>query len=335
MEYRKIIGFGKSSFVVSLPKDWVTRNNLKKGSAISISEENESIVISPTPVKNSKEAESTKIIDTKSKSNKFLQRELISSYISGYDTIIIKGDDLKSRRKAINEVFRNLVALEIIKQDEESIIAKDFLDINDINLHELMRKIDNNLRSMIIEFVEMVDLKIKSKITAEQKRDLLRLMGERDDSINKLTFLSFRSIKDMLMNPSKTRESMIELFQAWTTVLYIERAGDEIKRIYRNLLESEQNTKELSELKSMFEDAGELYKGVMKIFYENEKSVKKGKNYELAERCRLFQKKCKVRIQKGNGTSKHMIPAYEKLINFTSYLEEILRLTYDFLWTIK
>lgn len=331
MEYRKIIGFGKSSFVVSLPKDWITRNKLKKGSSISISEENESIIISPTPMKSSKEMEKTKTIDTKGKSNKFLQRELISSYISGYDTIVIKGDDLKNRRRAINDVFRNLVALEIIKQDEISIVAKDFLDINDINLQELMRKIDNNLRSMIIEFEEMLDVKSKEKITQDQKRELLKIINERDDSINKLSFLCFRSIKDMLMNPSKTRESMIELFQAWTTVLYIERAGDEIKRMYRAILENEYSGKELSDLRKMLDDAASIYKSVMKIFYNSEKSLKVAGNYELAEKCRLFQKKCKARIQEGASAHKDIIPAYEKLINFTSYMEEILRLTYDFL----
>ncbi len=34
MEYRKLISFGKSSFVVSLPKSWVTQNKMKKGDLV-------------------------------------------------------------------------------------------------------------------------------------------------------------------------------------------------------------------------------------------------------------------------------------------------------------
>ncbi len=38
MEYRKLISFGKNSFVISLPKAWVRHSKLKKGDLIYVEE---------------------------------------------------------------------------------------------------------------------------------------------------------------------------------------------------------------------------------------------------------------------------------------------------------
>ena len=45
MEYRKLISFGKSSFVVSLPKSWIKQNKLKKGDLIHFEDEGNNLVI--------------------------------------------------------------------------------------------------------------------------------------------------------------------------------------------------------------------------------------------------------------------------------------------------
>jgi phosphate uptake regulator len=34
VEFRRLIGFGKSSFVVSLPKNWIEKNKLVKGDLV-------------------------------------------------------------------------------------------------------------------------------------------------------------------------------------------------------------------------------------------------------------------------------------------------------------
>ena len=37
-EFRKLMAFGNSSFVVSVPKDWVVKNRLKKGDVLIVDE---------------------------------------------------------------------------------------------------------------------------------------------------------------------------------------------------------------------------------------------------------------------------------------------------------
>ena len=46
MEFRKLIAFGKTSFVMSIPKAWVVKNNLKKGDLLSLEEDKDHLIIS-------------------------------------------------------------------------------------------------------------------------------------------------------------------------------------------------------------------------------------------------------------------------------------------------
>ena len=46
MEYRKLISFGKSSYVVSLPKSWVVQNKLKKGDLLYFDEKEKDLILS-------------------------------------------------------------------------------------------------------------------------------------------------------------------------------------------------------------------------------------------------------------------------------------------------
>ena len=47
IESRKLIPFGKFSYVVSLPKKWVIKNKLSKGSDIFLKEETDGIMLTP------------------------------------------------------------------------------------------------------------------------------------------------------------------------------------------------------------------------------------------------------------------------------------------------
>ena len=52
MEQRKIMSLGKSSLVVSLPKEWMQINDLKKGDAVSFNiQRDRSLVVYPSTLK--------------------------------------------------------------------------------------------------------------------------------------------------------------------------------------------------------------------------------------------------------------------------------------------
>ena len=52
MEFRKLISFGKSSYVVSLPKAWVVQQKLKKGDLIAVDEAGPKLILSKNKLLN-------------------------------------------------------------------------------------------------------------------------------------------------------------------------------------------------------------------------------------------------------------------------------------------
>ncbi len=314
MEYRKIIGFGKSSFVVSVPKDWMKNNNLKKGSSVKIVEEKENLIISPMRDFDSKTNEKSKSLNFESE--KQLQRELISCYIEGYDNITIKGKNLDKKQNIINKMFENLIALEIVEYNNNKVVAKDYLNLEDISLKNIIAKIDNNVKSMFL------DLK---NINEKNVKELIFLSEDRDKSINKLSFLGFRVIRKLLNFPSKNNVSILDLFKTWSLLVQLEKIGDELKRIYRmyddkRFLENVEDNF-VNELYSLYEDS-------LKIFYNDNKQSFRKKNLEVNDNIRKLRRKVKNKLLKEEDSKKAQF--YEKIINVSSYLEEILRLSFDF-----
>ena len=61
MEFRKLIEFGKSSYVISVPRQWVRENGLKKGDIISLEETGGGLIILPKSKETPAEKKSIKI----------------------------------------------------------------------------------------------------------------------------------------------------------------------------------------------------------------------------------------------------------------------------------
>ena len=93
MEYRKLISFGKNSFVISLPKSWVRQNNLQKGVLIYVEEQENNLLLSLGSKQET--VEKVKEIPADGKSVRRLKREIISAYIKDYKTIVLFGEELK------------------------------------------------------------------------------------------------------------------------------------------------------------------------------------------------------------------------------------------------
>src|SRR3989338_2184617 len=147
MDFRKLIGFGKNSFVISLPKAWVQKNKLKKGDPIYIEENDGDIRLYPSSMEEGDAKETT--IDVDGKSIKEIKRELVPAYINNFTTITLTGKELKKRAKQIRNIIQDLVALEIIEETSEKVIAKSFLNVKDLSIKDLIRKMDIITRAMI------------------------------------------------------------------------------------------------------------------------------------------------------------------------------------------
>ncbi len=271
MEYRKLIKFGNSSHVVSLPKAWTEKNNLKKGDTIYL-EENGNNELILTKEKNNIKIPFKKItIDITRKDNKPIQREIVSAYVGNYRQIIIIGDNLNERADFIRETLHNFIALEIIEQTNDRIVAKDFLNISKIDASGLIKRIDIIIRSMIF------DVKNCSN-NCSICDDLLR----RDKDVNRLVFLIYRLCKYYMAYPhvlAHKKETINFYLKVWSIAENMEKIGDEIKRIAK-LICNEPVEKELEgRLINLLNDIERFYSNALKAYY----------NYDVQLACALDQ----------------------------------------------
>ncbi|MBS3139253.1 phosphate uptake regulator PhoU, partial [Candidatus Woesearchaeota archaeon] len=176
MEYRKLISFGKSSFVISLPKTWVNGNKLKKGDTVFLDERNADLLLSPKEV-NLEEEQKEITIEVDGKPVRRIQREIITAYVMHYKTIILVGNEIKDKAKDLQEFIQNLVALEIMEQTSRKIVAKDFLNMNDLSTDNIIRKMDIVTRAMLEDCKNMFT------------DDVYENINHRDNDVNRLRFL--------------------------------------------------------------------------------------------------------------------------------------------------
>ncbi len=260
LEYRKLISFGKNSFVISLPKSWVRQNNLQKGALIYVDERENNLVLS---IGNRQETqERVKEIPVDGKSIRRLKREIISSYIKDYKVITLFGDELKDKAKEIQDTIQNLMALEVMEQTSKKIVARDFLDMNNISLINLIRKIDVIIRAMVEDCEKMF------------LEDDYESISHRDNDINRLTFLVFRVVEFGLNNSSfmykKHNLTSQKLLTYWWGVFHLESIGDDVKRISRHMRNIALDAKQKERFLKLFAFAKESYLKVLKGFYSED-----------------------------------------------------------------
>ena len=158
MEYRKLIKFGNSSHVISLPKTWLDKQGIKKGDIIYFEEnENGDIIISSKEYKDTDEGKNLKI-DIDGLTNKEIQLEIVSGYIKEFRKIILTGKEIKTKATEIRKILHELIGIEIIEQTKSKIIAKDFLNICEIRLEDLRKRL--NMPHKLSEVIKEEDFQL-------------------------------------------------------------------------------------------------------------------------------------------------------------------------------
>lgn len=259
LEYRKLIKFGNSSHVISIPNKWLKKNRLNKGDVLFLEENgNNEIIITSNNDTNKTEKFSSIVIDTKNKSMLDIKRLIISYYINDYRIIKIVGPNVEKYLKYVRDILNNLVAIEIIEQSKNRIVAQDFLKIRDTSFEKIIRRIDTIIRSIFID------------INFETKEDNYESIVLRDSDINKLVYMGFRVIKRALKDPSVIKDlnaTPLQLLDYWLILLKLEKIGDSLKRISRYLRSFDTNKKQVQEIKILFSNVISSYNSIMKAYY--------------------------------------------------------------------
>jgi len=210
MEERKLIRLGNSSFAIALPKDWIIKSGLKKGDKVFlIPNSNGEILLSSKPQKTRGDNKIT--IETNNLTKYSLKKEMVSAYIKGYDELQFIGKNNRDLRNEIKKIENNLIGFEIVDNNENQVIIKDFFSLEEIDIINFIRRMDNNIRELFDIILGALEPGKLSKKEFEEIKNI-------DKDINKFYLLLSRIMFKGLDNPSILSSLKLEaneLFNIW------------------------------------------------------------------------------------------------------------------------
>lgn len=251
METRKIQTTGGSSYIVTLPKTWITAHGLKKNDLVEISEQKDgSVIIFPSedrPVKN----DSKVIYVDGIKEGEFLFRLLLGAYVAGYGMIELRGSSLPGEIIDVVERFVQVaIGVEIIEEDSEHMVIKDLADPSEMRMNKSMGRMNSLVTAMLTDVfnaIETSDLnKLKAVISRDREVDRLEWMVSRQTNM----FQSDANIAKKMDHTS----NKVSLYH--TLCRIIERIGDHAVTVAENASSLVDSGDMSDELREAFCDAG-------------------------------------------------------------------------------
>ncbi len=301
METRKLISFGKNSYIISLPKEWLKLNNLKKGDLIYLDFDKTNLRLLPAEKK--EKYESKKItLETTNKTLFRIKDEIISAYLMSYNLIELIGDNIPDNITDIKSIIRDLSGLEIMEISSKRVVAHDILNVEDVNLTNIIRRIDMIVRSMLMDTFDAINTRKGDDIIA------------RDSDVNRLVFLSFRVLAKAIDEPQFARKlniSMKDLFLYKRLLTGLESIADQVKRIARidKSIHLNENTKK--DFKIIFENIQHLYLELMKSFYTQNRDLA----FLIISECKIRNADCDKFLEKNPHINFVHTISYLKILN--------------------
>jgi len=230
MEIRRVQMTGGSSYVITLPKDWVEAAHIKKNDPLGIIVQPDGTLLitkntTGDQIQRIKNLEIETGIDPD-----FFLRLLIGIYIAGYSAIHVTTKDRMTGtiRMKLREFSNMVIGPEFIEETDSSVLIKDLLN-------PLEMPIQNSLKRMFVIVKGMHIDAIDGFIAHDS--DLLVDVIERDNDVDRLFWLIARQTNMIMHNVHLSRKMNVnvsEMLPHFQVARIIERVGDHSVRIAKN-----------------------------------------------------------------------------------------------------
>ena len=231
MENRKIMALGKSSLVISLPKDWLKINNVSRGDIVSLETLRDlSLVVHPTMKTGEREKRKIVVIEPHEEEDT-ITRIVIGCYLNGYSTIQLTSKKIFTTRqqRAIRDVVKSLY-LRIIESHASEVILQTLMD-------ESMASVEQGLDRMHLITLSMC----KDILVAMETWDsaLAGSVLSLEDDVDQFMFYLIRLIRCAAITPSLAGNlglDILDCLDYQNLVDRIERVADHTTNIAQHLV---------------------------------------------------------------------------------------------------
>lgn len=275
---RKMQLSGGSTYIISLPKNWIEDLKIKVGENVMIvKNSNNSLTLFPRE-KNEQKKKSTAVIPSSQKdSGEFIKRKIIAAYLAGYKTIKIKTKGMRipsEHSKSVRDLVRSaMIGTEIVESSSESIIIQVLTRLPELSF-------DTALKRMYLMASNMV----KESIEALEKTDTIHAdeISNMDDEVDRFSLYMRRNLVLAVGNESVLQDMGLrkpsDCLGYRTVVSRIERIADHASLIAKRIkfIEDEIEPKITSKIKILSEKSLEVFEESITAMQEHD--------FEKAER---------------------------------------------------
>jgi phosphate uptake regulator len=232
MEARKVYVSGGSTYVISLPKKWVKKTNLKPGDSLVVTEHGSSLLIETSVIE--KESRTKEIKISQITSSEALERILIAFYLVGYDTLKIKLDRKNhlAYRERIRNILDYLIGVEIVEDTNEAMTLEIMLDYKRMSTIQILQRMFSIDKSMLLDLgkaLKNMDIGLAKDIIVREKE------------IDRLYFLVVRQLKSAVEYQQIAEklgiESQRDCLGYRIVVKVLERIADHIENIAKSYIQ--------------------------------------------------------------------------------------------------
>ena len=236
-EQRKLQVTGGSTFILSLPKEWATRNGLKRGSPMILREEEDGTLSISSTKFGKKEKKDEVCIKTETNENPdAIMRTAISAYLNGYNIIHIRAQDQKilniKTRNHLKKFARNyLVGTEIVTDTQNELTLQVLLNYPELTIHNALSRM-----SIIASSMQKEALTALNNLDYQNANAVI----ETDREVNRFGLYIVRLIKLAVSNPRIVKDiglnTQKECIGYRLIAKAVERTADHAAKMAENIL---------------------------------------------------------------------------------------------------
>jgi phosphate uptake regulator len=318
-ELRKVQITGGSTFIISLPKTWVSQMGLKKGSVIRITQKDDlTLCLTPEDADTQDTQRRVVINPITEDTPDSIVRRVVSSYLVGYNIIQLRNQHQRldsGQRFSVKDFTRKkLVGTEILSDLPQDLTLQVLLSYTELSVKDALRRMSVIAASMHRDAIIAL---------GTEDLNLAREIVAMDDEVDRFNLYIVRLLKVAVVDGHILKESGLksprECLGYRLITKSVERMADHAVNIARNRLEltlSTINEDLLSELKNLSDFALEIFESSMDaVFDESYESADKVLN--MAENTRKMEADILQKIVK--YASLEEVPAFRLIV------ESILR----------
>lgn len=229
VERRKIQRTGSSSFIITLPKEWVDLMKLKSGDYVLIEKYNDKLLIMPSTAEGLQLRSTVKVTGVTDVSQIF--RMVLSAYLSGYSIITLQFDPkLPDLAKIISDVKNlcriKLAGLEVIEETYNTVSFKILLNLRELPLITAIKRLHLIVNNMLNDALQLV---------RSGDRNIAMAILQRDDEADRFHHMIVRELSLALLDIRVQHElglvSSVEALSYRIIARNLERIADHVVNI--------------------------------------------------------------------------------------------------------